>query len=114
MPTEPIKLDPPRRERRWFQFRLRTLLIGVTAWSVLLIQWPLVEWELEPPSQADCPNLMLNERQKLPEDLWIRSYYVPLRVWQFATAEIVVIAGWQLLALLRRASIEQPPVSTHL
>jgi hypothetical protein len=27
--TEPIKSDPPKRKRRWFQFSLRTLLISV-------------------------------------------------------------------------------------
>jgi hypothetical protein len=30
MQTDPLKTDPPKRRRRWFQFRLRTLLIGVT------------------------------------------------------------------------------------
>jgi hypothetical protein len=30
MQTEPSKADPPKRNRRWFQFSLRTLLIGVT------------------------------------------------------------------------------------
>jgi len=29
MQTEPPKADPPRRKRRWFQFSLRSLLIGV-------------------------------------------------------------------------------------
>ena len=30
METEPTKVEPPNRKRRWFQFSLRTLLIGVT------------------------------------------------------------------------------------
>jgi hypothetical protein len=30
MQTEPTKADPPKRKRRWFQFSLRTLMIGVT------------------------------------------------------------------------------------
>jgi hypothetical protein len=30
MQTEPSKAEPPKRNRRWFQFSLRTLLIGVT------------------------------------------------------------------------------------
>ncbi len=30
MPTEPPEAEPPKRNRRWFQFRLRTLMIGVT------------------------------------------------------------------------------------
>ena len=30
MQTEPPEADPPKRKRRWFQFSLRSLLIGVT------------------------------------------------------------------------------------
>ena len=40
MEAEPSKAEPPTRKRRWFQFRLRTLLIGVTlvamrCWAVV-------------------------------------------------------------------------------
>jgi hypothetical protein len=34
MQTEPRKTDPPKRKRRWFQFSLRSLLIGVTLTAV--------------------------------------------------------------------------------
>ena len=34
MPTEPSQTEPPKRKRRRFQFRLRTLLIGVTVVGV--------------------------------------------------------------------------------
>jgi hypothetical protein len=34
MPTEPSKADPPKRQRRWFQFSLRTLLVVVTMLSI--------------------------------------------------------------------------------
>ena len=37
MPIEPIKADPPKRKRRWFQFSLRTLMIGVTLNGASLI-----------------------------------------------------------------------------
>jgi hypothetical protein len=33
--NEPPKVEPPKRERRWFQFSLRTLMIGVTLLAVL-------------------------------------------------------------------------------
>jgi hypothetical protein len=36
MQTEPSKAEPPKRKRRWFQFSLRTLLIGVTLLAVPL------------------------------------------------------------------------------
>jgi hypothetical protein len=34
MQAEPLKAEPPKRKRRWFQFSLRTLLIGVTLLAV--------------------------------------------------------------------------------
>jgi hypothetical protein len=34
MEAEPPKVDPPKRKRRWFQFSLRSLLIGVTLLAV--------------------------------------------------------------------------------
>jgi hypothetical protein len=36
METEPTKADPPKRKRRRFQYRLRTLMIGVTLLAVPL------------------------------------------------------------------------------
>ena len=34
MQAEPPKAEPPKRKRRWFQFSLRTLMIGVTLLAV--------------------------------------------------------------------------------
>ena len=34
MPTEPPKAEPPKHKRRWFQFSLRSLMIGVTLLAV--------------------------------------------------------------------------------
>ncbi|HEV2968861.1 MAG TPA: hypothetical protein VGY55_02655 [Pirellulales bacterium] len=34
MQTEPPKADPPKRKRRWFQYRLRTLFLVVTILAV--------------------------------------------------------------------------------
>jgi hypothetical protein len=34
MESEPLNAEPPNRKRRWFQFRLRTLLIVVTLLAV--------------------------------------------------------------------------------
>jgi hypothetical protein len=36
MQTEPPEADAPKRKRRWFQFSLRTLMIGVTMLAVPL------------------------------------------------------------------------------
>ncbi len=36
MQTEPSQAEPPSRQRRWFQFSLRTLLIGVTVFCVVV------------------------------------------------------------------------------
>jgi hypothetical protein len=35
MQTEPPNADPPKRKRRWFQFSLRSLMIGVTLLAVV-------------------------------------------------------------------------------
>jgi hypothetical protein len=39
MQTESLKADPPKRKRRCFQFRLRTMLVGVTALAVAAGLW---------------------------------------------------------------------------
>jgi hypothetical protein len=44
MEAEPPKSDPPKRKRRWFQFSLRTLLIGVTI-AALACGWLVSEVE---------------------------------------------------------------------
>ena len=36
MQSEPPQADPPNRKRRWFQFSLRTLMIGVTIFCVVM------------------------------------------------------------------------------
>jgi hypothetical protein len=40
MQTEPPKAEPPKRKRRWFQFSLRTLMIGVAASGATLLDLP--------------------------------------------------------------------------
>jgi hypothetical protein len=42
MESEPPKTDPPKRNRRWFQFSLRTLLIGV---ALLAMPCAYVGWQ---------------------------------------------------------------------
>jgi hypothetical protein len=42
MQTEPLKSDPPKRKRRWFQFSLRTLMIVVT---LLALPLGYVGWQ---------------------------------------------------------------------
>jgi hypothetical protein len=46
MQADPSKADPPKRKRRWLQFSLRTLLIGITllamACWVFEDQWRLI------------------------------------------------------------------------
>jgi hypothetical protein len=47
MQTEPSKADPPKRNRSWFQFSLRTLMIGVTLLAVAWAGWASrVEWRV--------------------------------------------------------------------
>jgi hypothetical protein len=42
METDPSNAEPPKRQRRWFQFRLRTLLIVVT---LLAVPCAYVGWQ---------------------------------------------------------------------
>ena len=37
MQAEPSKAEPPKRKRRWFQFSLRTLMIGALVVALLLV-----------------------------------------------------------------------------
>ena len=48
MQTEPSKAEPPKRKRRWLQFRLRTLLIGVTLFCLVggwMLNQARIVWE---------------------------------------------------------------------
>ena len=50
MQSEPPQADPPKRKRRWFQFSLRSLLIGVTVLAVICaVGVPLLREWLRPP-----------------------------------------------------------------
>jgi hypothetical protein len=46
MEAEPINAEPPKRNRRWYQFSLRTLMIGITLLAVACWvfedQWRLI------------------------------------------------------------------------
>jgi alpha-D-ribose 1-methylphosphonate 5-triphosphate synthase subunit PhnL len=63
MPTEPSEAEPPKRDRRWFQFRLRTLLIGVTLLAVACgyvaskakIVRDRSEWRINAPPKSSYP-----------------------------------------------------------
>jgi hypothetical protein len=41
MEAQPIKAEPPKRKRRWYQFSLRELMIGVTL--VALACWAILD-----------------------------------------------------------------------
>jgi hypothetical protein len=42
MPSEPPQAEPPKGKRRWFQFSLRSLMMGVTIWSAIAAMVPVV------------------------------------------------------------------------
>jgi hypothetical protein len=107
MPTNPNTADSGKPWGRWFQFSLMTMFVVMAAFGLLLTQWPLVEWEHVRPNSADYPGLMLNEIDHLPAARLNGRYYVPMRVWQVVAAYAIAIAGWQLLARMRRRRIEQ-------
>src|SRR5579871_2044629 len=87
-----------------FQFGLRTLLVAVGAIAVLLSQWPLVEWvENRRPHSVTIGQTIYGTIR----DPWDGYYVVPDRVWRLAAIEAVLIAGWQLLAWMRRRRINR-------
>ncbi len=63
MQAELSKTDPPKRNRRWFQFSLRTLMIGVTLLAVacgyVASQAKIVrdrsEWRINAPPKSSYP-----------------------------------------------------------
>jgi hypothetical protein len=67
MQAEPSTADPPERKRRWFQFSLRTLLIGVTLVAI-------AAWYVR--SEAN----FVNERKELASYLAAQSGAGPSRV----------------------------------
>jgi hypothetical protein len=57
MQAEPSKAEPPKRKRRRFQFRLRTLMIGVTllagaCWGLVALQGLIRERDAALQSEA--------------------------------------------------------------
>ena len=58
MEAEPIKADPPNRKRRWFQFSLRTLMIGVT---LLAVACAYVGWQFKIVQERKAKLILLHE-----------------------------------------------------
>jgi hypothetical protein len=87
-----------------FQFRLRTLLIVVALFGVLLSQWPLLEWAppVYPPAYTDGKKIY-----KAAGPISEGYFYAPNRVWRWGGAELIVIGGWQLLAWMRRRRLKK-------
>jgi hypothetical protein len=46
MQTEPTKVELPKGKRRWFQFSLRTLMIGVAVWTGVCSLVPAIVREI--------------------------------------------------------------------
>jgi len=87
--AEPLKPRP-------FQFRLRTLLIGMAALCLLFAQSPLVEWE---PPQFDTASTVAygaggfytSERTVQIADGY---HFIPMRAWAVASIEVAALIGW--------------------
>ena len=58
MQTEPSEAVPPKRQRRWFQFSLRTLLIGVTLLCVVAGGYVLSQKEIVKERQAELDDVL--------------------------------------------------------
>jgi hypothetical protein len=73
--------------RRWYQFSLRTMFVGVAAIAILLAQWPPYRVETIG-SSGD-----LRYRQVV---LWNAGFFAT------ASAEMVVIGAWLITHLTNR------------
>ena len=102
MQTEPPKADPPKRQRRWFQFSLRTLFVVVTAWAVLLAQWPLVDYAPEKFTSV----AIQGKHDEWRIDVTEEHHVVPMRVIVVASAEAAALIGWLIWRRLRRAATQ--------
>jgi hypothetical protein len=63
-----------------FQFRLRTLMIAVTAWRVLLAQWPLFDWERPTTVVLGQTSILTGRRVYSKITLRDGHYFVPTLV----------------------------------
>src|SRR5258707_2685386 len=80
MQAEPSKAESPKRKRRWFQFSLRTLMIGVT---LLAIACGYVGWQARivrgrEQLSARFDRISLND-EDIPSDWpsWCESRRIP-------------------------------------
>jgi hypothetical protein len=92
-----------------FRFSLGTLFIFVTGLSILLSQWPLVEWA---PPQFDVIStggygaggfFESNKAVQIADEY----YFVPMRVIAVASVEAAVLIGWLVWRLNRGYRIGQ-------
>jgi hypothetical protein len=111
MEADPGKAEPPKPKRR-FQFRLRTLFVVMTALSVLLAQWPLVEWEpirVRGVQPYGGVLLFWSRGDAAESSNTIGGYCVlPARVLAVASAELAALVGWLIRRRLRRPATQFP------
>ncbi len=85
-----------------FQFRLRTLFVVVTAWALLLSQWPLVEYvepEYGPSGFSVRARLFVDGNyEKIGGDY----YCIPRRVLWVCALEAAALVGWIVWRRVRR------------
>src|SRR5947209_623003 len=90
--------QPPPCPR--FQFRLRTLLIVVTAFCVLVAQSPLIEWH---PPKTTTIEFGTDQQKTVRRDTLEEGYYfVPDRVYTVAGIELAGLLGWILFRIFHR------------
>jgi len=96
------KPDNAEPNRRWYQYSLRTLLIGVTLAGVLLRQWPLLEWVPPEYGIVLSGTSVYSGSTIIP---WTKIedgyYFVPRRVWVVLSAEAAALTGWCIWRRLR-------------
>ena len=120
MQTEPPKADSPKRKRRWFQFSLRSLMIGVTLFCVavggyigwqakivrerkaMLAQLSAADWR-RPEFRWHSPTPQIPWLRRILGDKPVAMLVVPPNADQQAIAEIRQMLPEADLALVRAA-----------
>jgi hypothetical protein len=120
METEPLKADLPKRKRRWYQFSLRSLFIGVT---LLAVPLGYVAWQakivnerkaLLSSGRLSLVGQVADETRRIP---WLRARLGDVDCWVIvlddntSDAEVERLRSLFAEADVRRLHDQEPPIT---
>jgi hypothetical protein len=119
MQADPPKAEPPKRKRRWFQFRLRTLMIVVTLLATVCayVSWQMRivrERQAEVNREVEGRIIGTDDVEKDNPVPWIRRLLgdqCVLLIWMPLGTDPAELD--RLRALFPEALVETRPVAKH-